>query len=152
MTPNALVSLSAKNDLINNVLTPAIPTSIVIKLTSTVPGTSTGTAYTVCNPATTLNATWTQPGDTVINDLTNGLVAWGVTTEPSGTAGTYTSVSVPFLPAQLFMTAGATRGTPAPAGSEALDLTSICAFAQSQGTGYGTCRSCALGALTGAKN
>jgi len=26
VTPNALVSLSAKNDLINNVLTPAIPT------------------------------------------------------------------------------------------------------------------------------
>src|ERR1700677_514996 len=50
VTPNALVSLSAKNDLINNVLTPAIPTSIVIKLTATVPGTVTGGAYTVCNP------------------------------------------------------------------------------------------------------
>jgi len=41
VTPNALVSLSAKNDLINNVLTPAIPTSIVIKLLSIQPGTAT---------------------------------------------------------------------------------------------------------------
>src|SRR5271163_5190274 len=31
ITPNGLISLSAKNDLINNVLTPAIPTSIVVK-------------------------------------------------------------------------------------------------------------------------
>jgi hypothetical protein len=50
VTPNALVSLSAKNDLINNVLTPAIPTSIVIKLLSIQPGTATGGALTVCNP------------------------------------------------------------------------------------------------------
>src|ERR1700676_2110233 len=37
VTPNGLVSLSAKNDLISNTLTPATPTSIVIKLISTVP-------------------------------------------------------------------------------------------------------------------
>jgi hypothetical protein len=50
VTPNALVSLSAKNDLISNVLTPAIPTSIVIKLVSSVPAATAGGAYTVCNP------------------------------------------------------------------------------------------------------
>ena len=36
VTPNALVSLSAQNDLINNVLTPSSPTSIVVKLVATV--------------------------------------------------------------------------------------------------------------------
>ena len=35
VTPNGLVSLSAQNDLINNVLTPSTPTSIVVKLIAT---------------------------------------------------------------------------------------------------------------------
>ncbi len=35
VTPNALVSLSARNDLINNPLTPAVPTSVVVKLVAT---------------------------------------------------------------------------------------------------------------------
>ena len=35
VTPNALVSLSAQNDLISNTLTPAKPTSIVVKLVAT---------------------------------------------------------------------------------------------------------------------
>src|SRR5580698_11150319 len=42
VTPNALVSLSAKNDLVSNVLTPAIPTSIVIKLLATTPNVLSG--------------------------------------------------------------------------------------------------------------
>ncbi len=32
VTPNGLVSLSARNDLINNPLTPAVPSSIVVKI------------------------------------------------------------------------------------------------------------------------
>lgn len=35
VTPNGLVSLSARNDLISNTLTPGVPTSIVIKLLAT---------------------------------------------------------------------------------------------------------------------
>src|SRR5579871_2944216 len=61
VTPNGLVSLSAKNDLISNTLTPAIPNSIVVKLTSSLP---TGTAGTVCSPA--------APGLPA-----SGLAAWG---------------------------------------------------------------------------
>ena len=54
VTPNGLASLSAKSDLINNNLTPAVPTSIVIKLVATTPsdfGTPTGNPGTKCNPA-----------------------------------------------------------------------------------------------------
>src|SRR6185312_1900910 len=37
VTPNGLVSLSVKNDLISNTLTPAVPTSVVVKLTASRP-------------------------------------------------------------------------------------------------------------------
>src|SRR5882724_4423029 len=37
VTPDGLVSLSAKNDLTSNTLTPATPFSIVVKLLATVP-------------------------------------------------------------------------------------------------------------------
>src|SRR5580704_4491708 len=65
VTPNAALSLSAKNDLINNVLTPAIPASIVIKLTSTVPGTSTSAVYNVCNPTVPELVSGSVSGDLV---------------------------------------------------------------------------------------
>jgi hypothetical protein len=61
VTPNALVSLSARNDLISNTLTPAVPTSIVIKLLATTAG--------ACNPS-------------VIGTLTPGMLAWGTTIHP----------------------------------------------------------------------
>ena len=77
VTPNALVSLSAKNDLINNVLTPAIPTSIVIKLTATVPGTVTGGAYTVCNPTIPYLAGNTAGGEIIPNQATFGMLTRG---------------------------------------------------------------------------
>ncbi|MBY0506027.1 MAG: hypothetical protein K2X03_19075 [Bryobacteraceae bacterium] len=37
ITPNGLVSLSAQRDLVSNTLTPAVPTSLVVKLLATVP-------------------------------------------------------------------------------------------------------------------
>ena len=58
VTPNALVSLSANSDLVSNTLTPAHPTSIVVKLLAT-----TGAA---CNAA--------APGA-----LAGGMRAWGTT-------------------------------------------------------------------------
>ncbi len=45
-----------------------------------------------------------------------------------------------------------TRRAAAPtAGSELAALTSLCNFTQANGTGYGICKSCRLGALGGAK-
>jgi hypothetical protein len=134
VTPNALVSLSAKNDLINDVLTPAIPTSIVIKLVSTQPGTATGGAATVCNPANPISASGTTT-------YTVGMLAWGTTLEPAVTAGTYGPVNVPFIKGSFGLSAG----------SEILDLVQVCSFVQQEGTGFGQCGSCALGALSGTK-
>jgi hypothetical protein len=130
VTPNALVSLSAKNDLINNVLTPAIPSSIVIKLVGTFPGTATGGAFTVCNP------TIAPPNGAP------GMLAWGTTLEPAATPGTYGPVNVPFLNGSF----GAFLG------GEISDLFNVCSFVQQEGTGFGTCNSCALGALGGTKH
>jgi hypothetical protein len=138
VTPNGLMGLSGKTDLISNTLTPAIPTSIVIKLTSTVPGTSTGTVYNVCNPAITEGAS-TGGVDNTPYDLSSGMLAWGATLEPAGTAGTYAPVNVPFLRSTLST-------------SEQAALTSVCALVVAEGSNYGQCKSCTLDALSGSKN
>jgi hypothetical protein len=145
VTPNALVSLSAKNDLINDVLTPAIPTSIVIKLVSSVPGTTgSPAAYTVCNPTLPLGETISGglAGNNTIQSLENGLIVWGTTLEPSSPAGTYGPVNVPFISGSL---PGAFSS------GEIGDLATVCSFVRQEGTGFGVCSSCALGALSGVK-
>jgi uncharacterized repeat protein (TIGR01451 family) len=83
ITPNGLVSLSAKNDLISNTLTPAVPGSIVVKLVAT--------GGPSCNPAV-LN-----PGV-----LSSGLTAWGTTLHAApGAAGAYALTENPFRPSTL---------------------------------------------------
>src|SRR5258707_1596802 len=64
VTPNGLVSLSAKSDLVSNTLTPAVPNSIVIKILATVPvgGSCTNSA-----------------GAVATSTLAPGLVAFGTT-------------------------------------------------------------------------
>jgi hypothetical protein len=138
VTANGLNSLSAAKDLIGNTLTPAIPTSIVIKLVGSIPGTDAAQNLTVCNPST-VNA----------NNLAQGLVAWGSTLEPDATPGTYEVVHAPFLLGSL-----STPFFNAQNGStdELTALTTICGFNQSNGSGFGICNSCRTGALGGSKN
>lgn len=64
VTPNGLVSLSANSDLVSNTLTPAHPTSIVVKIIS-----SSGT----CNPS-------------AVTTLASGLLAWGTTLHAAPTS------------------------------------------------------------------
>jgi hypothetical protein len=80
VTPNALVSLSANGDLVSNTLTPAHPTSIVVKLLA-----STG----ACNAA--------APGA-----LAPGLRAWGTTLHAAPTTPvTYAVTETEFSQAAL---------------------------------------------------
>ena len=151
-TPNGLYSLSVKSDLTSNNLTPASPTSAVIKLLATEPGLDGPTQFTLCNPAT-INVTGTSTfgapyyggtlpfpaGDPSKGILAIGMLAWGATPEPSVTPGTYSMVNVPFINSTL-------------SPSELFGLQQVCQFIQSNGTGYGICKSCRIGALGGAKN
>ena len=139
VTPNGLNSLSAQQDLISNTLTPARPTSITVTLIASQPGVDPTGGFTICNPASvtpTGAAIPFVPAGT--GSLAAGLGAWGTTLEPSGSAGTYNAVPVPFLNGGLSTT-------------QLSGLTTLCNFTQANGTGYGICKSCRLGALGGAK-
>jgi hypothetical protein len=125
VTPNALVSLSAKSDLISNTLTPAVPNSIVVKLVATTGG--------ACNAS-------------VQGTRATGLLAWGTTlhalpvpvVQTDSAVQPFTVTETPFDPATL----GAAEYT---------RITALCGFIQSNGSGFGICRSCRLGGQGAAK-
>ena len=139
VTPNGLSSVSAQADLISNLLTPAIPTSILVKLVASEPGFAAG-AFNTCNPTTvTTNlanvaatpycAAAPTPGtDPDAGFLvSHGMLAWGATLEPASTPGTYSPVVAPFLAGTL-------------SASELSSLVSSCNSIQSDGTGFGLCK------------
>ncbi len=121
VTPNGLVSLSAKNDLVSNTLTPGVPTSIVIKLVATVPVAGS------CSTSALLAGTPT---------LASGMAAWGTTIHANTTAaaGTYAVTETAFTPAGL-------------SASEQARLAYGCGVVANVGSGFGVCRSCRLGGL-----
>jgi hypothetical protein len=123
VTPDGLVSLSARNDLISNTLTPGVPTSIVIKLLSSSgePG---------CNASTV---------GTGNNLLAPGMAAWGTTIHalpvtPGSPATTYGATETAFTPSTL-------------SGAELTRIRTLCGFIQTNGSGFGICKSCRLGGL-----
>jgi len=83
ITPNALQSLSVLKSLISNPLTPAIPSSVVIKIVANTPAAS-------CNAS-------------IAGTLSNGLVAWGTTLHANTTTSpaTYYGTETAFTPATL---------------------------------------------------
>jgi len=122
VTPNALVSLSARSDLISNTLTPAVPSSIVVKLIATY--------NTSCNASNVPAA-----------NLATGLVAWGTTlhaTQATDLAGQYDQVGQYSVTETNFVEKGLST-------AELARVTSFCGFIQANGSGYGICRSCRLG-------
>ena len=161
VTPDGLNSLSVQSDLISNNLTPAVPTSVVIKIVGSWASPGTG-GLTLCNPSTVMEQT--PNTGTLNNYAVPGLVIWGTTLEPAATPGTYNPVNVNFVNGtNNYQTAATTTfgsfpgssrfgpGFAGTAGTELNALTQLCKFIQSNGTGYGICKSCRLGALGGAK-
>jgi len=119
VTPNGLVSLSAKNDLASNTLTPAIPSALVIKLVASVPvGGSCNNSAAGVTAAT----------------LANGMKSFETTLHATPVAGSYGVTETPFSSAT--MSAG-----------ELSRVTNLCNFILANGSGFGVCRSCRLGGL-----
>jgi hypothetical protein len=121
VTPDALVSLSAKQDLVSNTLTPGVPGSVMIKLLSSLPNAG------ACN-ASSPNAT----------NLVRGMKAWATTIHQNTASGNFEASDTEFSRAELSAT-------------ELSKLTSFCGFIQANGSGFGICRSCRLGGLGGAQ-
>src|ERR1700720_309587 len=106
VTPDGLNSLSARNDLISDTLTPGVPTSIVIKLLAS-------TGAPACNASTV---------GTGANVLATGLAAWGTTIHalpvtPGSPATTYGVTETPFRPSTL-------------SAAELTRITTLCGFIQ----------------------
>jgi hypothetical protein len=125
VTPDGLVSLSAKNDLIINPLTPSTPTSVVIKLVASVP-----VGGSCTNSAAAIGTATLAPG----------MVAWGTTlhANTSAAAATYAVTETAFTPATL-------------SAGELARLAYVCGIVLNQGSGFGVCNSCRLGGLGAAK-
>jgi len=128
VTPNALVSLSAQGDLISNTLSPATPSSLVVDLVAT----SGSGAVSSCEPA--LGG---APGAAT---LVPGLRAWSTNLH-----------QLPGTPVQYGMTENDFQeshfGLP-----QFAHLTTFCGFINSNGSGFGICKTCRSGGLGGAKH
>jgi hypothetical protein len=82
VTPNGLVTISVRRDLISNTLTPAVPSSLVIKLIATRPIAGSCSSYAMTR-----------------GERVPGLAAWGTTIKEI--AGQYQITENPALPATL---------------------------------------------------
>jgi hypothetical protein len=120
LSPNDLQTLSVQNDLINNTLTPGVPTGVTIAVLA-----SDDTGKTGCNAATVDPA-----------KLVSGLRAWG-TKLHAAPGGGFSVTETPFSKVGL----GGTG-----AGSEFAKMTSFCGFIQADGSKFGMCNSCTPGA------
>lgn len=126
ITPDGLVSLSANSDLISNTNTGVKPTSVVIKLISTLAG---------------ANGGGTSCGGSAANvdtaRLANGMAAWGTTLHAEPT-GDYAVTETAFTPATL-------------SAGEVASLANRCRGIIGNSSGAGICNSCRTGGLGGTK-
>jgi hypothetical protein len=120
VTPNALNSLSAKNDLASNTLTPIIPSALVVKVLVTAGGSA-------CTASSAASVTKGQ--------LASGFLGWASTLHALPGSGSYGTTETPFAVPSKLSDAELTR------------MTQLCAFIRSNGSGYGICKSCRVGGL-----
>jgi hypothetical protein len=126
ITPNGLVSLSVYSDLISNTLTGVRPTSVTVKLLAT--NTGGGFGGTSCsNSAAGVGAAFA---------VANGMAAWGTTVHSMVTppAAPFSVTETAFTPATL-------------SAGELASLANRCTNIIGNGSTFGICRSCRVGAL-----
>ena len=128
LTPNAIASVSVNNDLLSNTNTGVRPNSVVIKLLSA--AANPGFTGTSCTNSAALAGTASFP-------LATGMLAYGTNTYKNG-AGELQVVETPFRLATL---------SPA----ELASITNRCINIIGNGSTFGICRSCRIGALNSAQ-
>jgi len=129
ITPNGVETTSA-GSLISHTLTPMVPTAVTVKLIATTP-----LSGSTCDASTPLITGNVAPA---AGALAEGMVAFGtnVHAAPVGgsiSAGTYALTETPFIPSTL-STAEVSR------------ITTLCGFINANGSGFGVCPGCTLGA------
>jgi hypothetical protein len=124
LTPNSVANLGVTRDLTGTTLTGVVPTSVVVALVATLAGT--GGSGTSCAGSAVTEGT-----------PAFGLVAYGTTPQPVGT-GVYSAVEHTFVPSTL-------------SAAEYASITGRCASITANGSGFGICSSCRLGALGATK-
>ncbi len=138
VTPNALVRLSAKTDLIQNTLTGVVPNSIVVKLLATIPGTSANPLGTNTQAQFT-GSTCNAAQDFGAVNLAPGMRAWATRLH-----------ALPTSPVTYGVTEGAFLNASLSQG-ELSKLTQLCRFIVGNGSGAGICKTCTLGGLGAGK-
>jgi hypothetical protein len=121
VTANQVVNLGVNRDLVSKTLTGVVPSSVTVKLLATFKGSST---ITSCS---------NSAADSNFVPVAAGMAAWG-TTLHAQPGGGFATTETPFIPATL-------------SGSELESIRGRCAAIIGNGSGYGICASCRLGAL-----
>jgi len=132
ITPNGLVHLGVNADLTSKTLTGVIPTSVVVKLVSTLAGAG-GTGNS-CN--TSAASVSTVPVAPAAGAIVSGMLAWGTTLHPQGAA--FVTTETAFTPATL-------------SAGEVASISGRCASILGNGSGFGICNSCKAGGLGSGK-
>jgi uncharacterized repeat protein (TIGR01451 family) len=125
VTPSQTVNLGVNADLTSKTLTGVVPTSVTVKLLSTLAGgDGTGTA---CNNSAASAGT-----------LANGMTAFRTTLHAAPVAGSFATTETQFTPATL-------------SAGEQASITGRCASIIGNASSFGICTSCRAGALGGSK-
>lgn len=127
ITPNGVVNLGVNRDLTIKTLTGVVPSSVVVKVLSTLAGTGGTGGSTACN-----NSAATVTTATIVG----GMAVWGTTLHAQG-AG-FATTETAFTPATL-------------SAGELASIGGRCSAILGNGSGFGVCLSCRAGALGGVK-
>jgi hypothetical protein len=125
ITPDETVNLGVNRDLTVRTLTGVVPTSVTVKLLTTLAGTN-GSGTSCTNSAATATAA----------NLALGMAAWGTTLHSQNLS--FATTETPFT--QGFVSFG-----------EIASITNRCAAILGNGSGFGVCNSCRAGALGASK-
>jgi hypothetical protein len=129
ITPDETVNLGVTRDLTVKTLTGVVPTSVTVKLLATLAGTNGSSGAAACtNSAATVGT----------STIVGGMAAWGTTPHASPTAGSFATTETKFTPATLST-------------GELASLGGRCASILGNGSTFGVCQSCRVGALGGSK-